>query len=264
MVYLISLLLLVGCYGSVAQVEATPSSTLVKSVQEGQLSFGTAFRRLAKTSDLGGLYRLLWGVGPFHQNDRAEIYQLLLSEQEDERELARKAYPLLRTILKMAGDGGETPPREASLRIELLVTENLAGALHNFAQELQLWRETMSPKELKTWRQQTRSRLAYLETAYREFEYLYANLGQDDYVASRQLRRAIRYRIGIVITSIDGRLVNTDEDRLNPRVALSKIFDEFVGRIDDKEALGKDVELIQDDFDNFLRYVEKSTIWWNH
>lgn len=266
MVYLFSLLLLTGCLEQVAQVRISNSQGLVRLVKEGELSFNVAFRRFARASDLGGFYRLLSSVSPT-EDDYQAIHELLLAERGDERDLARKAYPLLHSVLKMA-DNDEIRPRDASIRGGALITERMAGALQSFAQEIGRWQGILPTEELSKQLQTTQARLAELETAYREFEYLYLNVGQDDYIVGKQIRRAVRYRISSLVGSLEGGSFTLNDDWHNPYTVLSKIFDEHRKRRNhNAEHFGElrvEVESFQNDFRNLLYYVEKSVIWWDH
>ena len=270
MVYLFSLLLLVGCSEPVAWVEVVNSRSLIKQAQTGP-HFGYAFRYFVETSDLGGLYQLLWRVEytEVRQTERQDIYQLLLADEGNERDLARKAYPLLHNILKIAGD--DTPrSRVSSSEIESIITGKLVGALSSLSIEAG---RGPQPSEESSKRLQRLNkigvRLADLETAYREFEYLHANIGQGDYLVGRQIRKLVLFGAGRVIGLLDGSSykIEPDDDRPNFYTALlvlSKVFREGWDHKGLGEKVYKDVESLNKSFDGFLDYVGKSSIWWSH
>lgn len=280
MVYLFSLLLLVGCLEPIARVEVVNSRGMIEQVRNGQRSFGYAFRYFVKTSDLGGLYRLLWKIEytEVRQYDRQQIYQLLLAEQGNElaglgneRDLARKAYPLLHNILKMAAND-ELRPRDSSKEIESIITGKLVGAITSLAREASKGprpHEEESSQRLQRL-QKINVQLADLETAYREFEYLYTNIGQDNYLVGRQIRRSILFGTGRIVGLLDGKVtfkITPDTDQPNFYTALSRISETFRENWQ-HEGLGdkvyENVESLSKSFGGFLDYVEKSAVWWNH
>ena len=184
---LVICLLMAGYAEQGLSVSAASSRAMIAKATSGEHSFSSVFRQLAATKDLGGMHRLLWNVRA-KKIDRAQVYQLLLANDDDPK-VADNSYRLLRKIIRNTKGRGQSAYIAKhiiadNLHDELYILSDKAVAL--YLSSLKAGEDGDSVDE-KLILELTKAIVSF-DKAYHDFSFIYLNVTQ----GSKQVGLAIR------------------------------------------------------------------------